>query len=48
MRNADPAAFEPANYGSTYGTILGYTPSAIWTWLVYRKDVPGIIAYNDV
>jgi hypothetical protein len=40
--------FERADYGRSYATLTGYTPSAVWAWLVHGEEVPRIIAYNDI
>jgi len=50
-KEQDDTLFQPADYGSGYGTLTSYPPSAAWTWLVYEEalsSAPTIIAYNDV
>ena len=50
IKKLDPtgALFERADYGRSYSTLASYTPSAAWTWLVWRDDEPRILGYNDV
>ncbi|KAK3323068.1 hypothetical protein B0H66DRAFT_219260 [Apodospora peruviana] len=40
--------FERADYGRSYSTLTSYTPSAVWAWLHFDKEVPKILAYNDI
>lgn len=48
MRRADPTVFEPADYGKKYATLMSYTTSAAWTWMVFSRECPRIILYNEV
>lgn len=48
MRKTDEDLFETADYGKPYSTLTSYTPSAAWTWMVCGKQLPRIIAYNDM
>ncbi|KAL2270595.1 hypothetical protein VTJ83DRAFT_2779 [Remersonia thermophila] len=40
--------FERADYGRSYSALASYTPSAVWTWLVWKDEEPAMFAYSDV
>lgn len=48
MRKDDEGLFERADYGRSCSTLTSYNPSAAWTWMVCGKQLPRIIAYNDM
>lgn len=48
LRSEDETIFEPADYGQGYATLMNYSPSAAWTWMVYGKTSPKMIVYNDI
>ncbi|KUI74094.1 LanC-like protein 2 [Cytospora mali] len=48
LRRKDKTIFEPADYGSKYATISGYSLSAAWAWMTFGEHSPRLIFYNDV
>jgi hypothetical protein len=48
MKAADSTVYEAAAYGLSYSLLMNYQPSAAWTWMVYGKDSPKVILYNDI
>lgn len=47
-RKADATMFEPAHYGTELSVMMGYWPSAAWTWSVCEEEEPSLILFNDV
>lgn len=47
MKNKDQTLWGPADYGSKYGTISGYSLSAAWVW-TSEEQLSCLIFYNDV